>query len=79
MISKLLSGIYIGGEMTLSLAYFAESSVKYSSISAELGRVYKNEMIRRKLFAWHNIGVGVGYILGPGVLFVYKYSDDFTW
>lgn len=70
MLSKLLSGVYIGGEMTLSLSYFAESSVEYIKISSIMGRDTKAQesgVIRSKLFAWHNIGVGIGYILGPGI------------
>ena len=67
MISKLLSGVYIGGEMTLALSYFAESSVEYENIMLKLGKDKKSGSIRRKLFAWHNVGVGVGYFIGPGM------------
>ena len=68
MLSKLLSGVYIGGDLTLSLSYFAESSEDYRNTLLELGKKPDDTgTIRRKLFAWHNIGVGVGYILGPGM------------
>ena len=66
MLSKILSGIYIGGEMTLALSYFAESSIEYENIMLKLGEKIKGGSVRRKLFAWHNVGVGIGYIIGPG-------------
>ena len=67
MLSKILSGIFIGGEMTLALSYFAESSVEYERIQHKLGEKVKSSSVRRKLFAWHNVGVGIGYIIGPGM------------
>lgn len=69
MLSKFLSGIFIGGEMTLALSYFAESSAEYKNIWQQMGEKRDESIIRRKLFAWHNIGVGIGYILGPGMLY----------
>ena len=65
IISKFLSGIFIGGEMTLSLSYFAISAEEYNKILKELENKTKPN-IAQALFAWHNIGVGIGYILGPG-------------
>lgn len=67
MFSKFLSGVYIGGETTLALSYFAQSSVEYKNIRLQSGEKCDESTIRRKLFAWHNIGVGIGYILGPGM------------
>lgn len=67
MASKFLSGIYIGGEMTLALSYFAESSVEYNNILLQMKKKPTQDgILRRRLFAWHNVGVGIGYILGPG-------------
>lgn len=66
MISKFLSGIFIGGELTLALSYFAESSVDYTNLMLQRGEKCDEGTVRRRLFAWHNIGVGVGYIIGPG-------------
>lgn len=76
MISKILSGIYIGGEMTLALSYFAETSTEYENIAINLGKKSKHGAIRRKLFAWHNVGVGIGYIIGPGIVKYVVYSDS---
>lgn len=67
MISKLLSGYFIGAELTLALSYFAESSIDYQAMMKELGKtVESSEAIRNNLFALHNVGVNIGYFLGPG-------------
>jgi MFS family permease len=67
MTSKLLSGFFIGAELTLALSYFAESSIDYQAAMKELGKpVESSEAVRNNLFALHNIGVNIGYFLGPG-------------
>ena len=67
MTSKLLSGFFIGAELTLSLSYFAESSIDYQATMKELGKpVESSEAVRNNLFALHNVGVNIGYFLGPG-------------
>ena len=67
MTSKLLSGFFIGAELTLALSYFAESSIDYQAAMKELGKsVESSESVRNNLFALHNIGVNIGYFLGPG-------------
>lgn len=67
MTSKLLSGFFIGAELTLALSYFAESSIDYQAAMKELGKpVESSESVRNSLFALHNIGVNIGYFLGPG-------------
>ncbi len=66
IISKLLSGVFIGGEMTLSLSYFAISAEEYNKLLKEMDLDTRPNMARA-LFAWHNIGVGIGYIIGPGL------------
>ena len=70
MISKFMSGIYIGLELTVALAYFAESSLDYQAAHKALGNTkVKSVTIRNRLFALHNLGVNVGYVLGPGESF----------
>lgn len=71
VLSKFLSGIFIGGEMTLALSYFAESSAAYKNVLLQMGVKCDEGTLKRKLFAWHNIGVGIGYILGPGMFRVH--------
>ena len=67
MTSKLLSGYFIGAELTLALSYFAESSIDYQAAMKKLGKpVESSEAVRNNLFALHNIGVNIGYFLGPG-------------
>ena len=69
LISKLLSGYFIGAELTLALSYFAESCIDYKAAMKKIGKpIESSAMVRNSLFAWHNIGVNVGYFLGPGKL-----------
>lgn len=68
MVSKLLSGYFIGAELTIVLSYFAESSIDYQAAKNELGKPVESiEAVRNNLFALHNIGVNIGYFLGPGI------------
>jgi len=67
LISKLLSGLFIGMEMTIALAYFAENSVNYQAALKEMGKDKRTiSGLRGKLFALDNIAVNIGYLLGPG-------------
>ena len=66
MISKALSGFYIGAESTVVLAYLAESSVDYTRAMKKLGRkVGKSSDIRNHLYALHHFGVIAGFFIGP--------------
>lgn len=68
MLSKLLSGVFIGAEMTLALAYFGESNVNYREAIIELGKEEKKAIrVKHLLFALHSVGVNIGYIFGPGM------------
>lgn len=70
MTSKLLSGYFIGAELTLALSYFAESSIDYQIAMKKLGKtVESSEAVRNNLFALHNVGINIGYFLGPGMNF----------
>ena len=66
MVSKVLSGFFIGAEMALALSYFAESSMEYEDLLRKLGKRTSGTSFRNSLFAVHNIGVNIGYIFGPG-------------
>ena len=73
MLSKLMSGIYIGAQMTLALAYFGESNINYRSAIKQLGRDEKKAIkMKHHLFALQSVGVNVGYIFGPGKLCIRK-------
>ena len=67
MVSKLMSGVFIGAEMTLALAYFGESSNSYRAAIRELGKNERSAArVKHRLFALHSVGANVGYIFGPG-------------
>lgn len=66
MISKVLSGFFIGAEMALALSYFAESSVEYDLLLQDSGKKTSKVSLKATLFALHNMGVSIGYIFGPG-------------
>ena len=67
MLSKLLSGVFIGAEMTLALAYFGESNSAYRAALKETGRGEGGaNHVKHTLFALHSVGVNVGYVFGPG-------------
>ena len=69
MLSKLLSGVFIGAEMTLALAYFAESNSSYKTAITGLGEEESRaNRMKHQLFALHSVGVNVGYIFGPGLI-----------
>ena len=68
MLSKLMSGVYIGDQMTLSLANFGESNVRYCNAIKQQGKDEKKvKRMKRYLFALQSVGVNVGYIFGPGI------------
>ena len=67
IVSKFLSGFFIGAELTLALSYFAASSLEYEKLRSEMGqKVESGSPLRNMLFALHNIGINIGYIFGPG-------------
>ena len=67
MISKFLSGFFIGAELTLALSYIATSSIEYHSLRSDLeSDSYSSSQLRNMLFSLHNIGINIGYIFGPG-------------
>ena len=68
MLSKLLSGVFIGAEMTLALAYFGESQQAYTAAVKQLGKKEGGAgRVKHTLFALHSVGVNVGYVFGPGM------------
>ena len=63
-----MSGVYIGAQMTLSLAYFGESNVSYCNAIKQQGKDEKKaKRMKHYLFALQSVGVNVGYIFGPGI------------
>ena len=77
MLSKLMSGVYIGAQMTLSLAYFGESNVSYCNAIKQQGKDEKKaKQMKHRLFALQSVGVNVGYIFGPGILYIYMCNNN---
>ncbi len=78
MVSKFLSGFFIGAELTLALSYIATSSVEYYSLQSDMDSKSESDVdskksesssqLRNMLFSLHNIGINIGYIFGPGQL-----------
>ena len=68
MISKFLSGYFLGAQVALSFSYASETSVEYG----ELLKKWKQRRdegtvtrVRNYLFASQSIGKCFGYVLGP--------------
>ena len=68
VVSKLFSGVFIGMEMTIALAYLAEKSIIYQAALKEKERDHEKNSpeLRGKLFALDHVAVNIGYLLGPG-------------
>ena len=68
ILSKLLSGLYLGAEMTLVHTYIGESNIDYQEALMELGEdVKKATRVKHRLFGLHSVGNDIGYILGAGL------------
>ena len=68
ILSKLLSGLYLGAEMTLVHTYIGESTIDYQEALMELGEdIKKATRVKHRLFGMHSVGNDIGYILGAGL------------
>ena len=68
LLSKLLSGLFLGAEFTLALAYISESSQKYQAALKELGEdTKKATRVKHRLFALRTLGFNIGRITGAGI------------
>lgn len=75
LLSKFLSGIFIGLQRTLALSYATSSSVKYVEALQETGEKINDPevaagKIRDYLFSAQTIGISLGFFLGPGKHYV---------
>ena len=67
MLSKFFSGLYISLAMALALTYYAETSVDYQAAHKALGNdEVKAGAVKNRLFAIYQLGIAVGYTVGPG-------------
>ena len=70
ILSKFLSGLFVGAESTLGFAYISESNADYQAAIIELGEDDKKATrVKHTLFALQSLGSNIGYILGPGMYY----------
>lgn len=73
LISKFLSGYFLGVQWALGIAYTTRSSEDYVRALEELGeRVEEDtvERVKRYVFSSHTVGVALGFVLGPGQIII---------
>ena len=68
MLSRLLSGGFIGVILTLALAYFGHTNDAYVMALKELGKKRKDTDVQVKdfLVALHSLGMGFGFFIRTG-------------
>ncbi len=74
LISKFLSGYFIGAQWSLSIGYTAKSAEEYVGIlrGVELDRG-SVEKVKRYVFSSQAVGVAIGFVVGPGELYCNQY------
>ena len=66
VLSKLLSGIFIGWAMTLTFAYYGTSYEDYHAALKELGKEDEKRRVKDRLFALDSVSFNIGYLLCQG-------------
>ena len=67
MLSRLLTGLCIGIEVTIIYSYIGESNINYKKALIELGKnVKKATTVKHRIFCLYSLGNDIGYILGAG-------------
>ncbi len=66
ILSKLLSGYFLGADLTIGFSYLSKTSIMYSDVQKERGVIVNDKSLRNTLFALNGISFSVGYFLGPG-------------
>ncbi len=68
LVSKFLSGYYIGAQWSLSIGYTAKSCEEYVSVvkGAWQSIEYDIEHVKRYVLSTHAVGVAIGFVVGPG-------------
>ena len=68
MLSKLLSGLFIGAVLTLSFTYIIESNAVYKTALKMMGEDdRKATHVKQRLFVLHMVGIIFGDIIGTGM------------
>ena len=63
MISKFISGYFLGAQMTLALSYASKSSLEYAEVLREMGKTSDEGTavrVRNYIFALQSIGISLG-------------------
>ncbi len=63
LISKFLSGYFLGAQWSLSIGYTAKSAEEYVGLLRGKSSV---EEVKRYVFSSHTVGVAIGFVVGPG-------------
>lgn len=69
MISKFMSGYFLGAQVTLALSYASKSSLEYVEVLREMEKKPDEGTamrVRNYIFALQAIGISLGLLLGPG-------------
>jgi len=69
MVSRLMSGYFVGAVITLAFNYNTSSSETYTEIKRELGMEVGEKdayRLRNQLYAFVSIGYSIGLVIGSG-------------
>ena len=69
IISKFISGYFLGAQITLALSYASKSSLEYVEVQREMGKKSDESTavrVRNYIFTLQSIGISLGFLLGPG-------------
>ena len=69
MLSKIMSGYFLGADLTLGFSYLSVTSVQYIKVQEERGIKVDEKSafkLRNTLFAMNGIAFSIGYFIGPG-------------
>ena len=72
LISKFLSGYFLGVQWSLGISYVAKSSEEYVAVLQARGKRVDDgsvERVKRFVFSSQTVGTGIGFIVGPGKLY----------
>ena len=74
IVARLLSGMFIGIQVVLSLAYFGVSYLRYLEVLEPEERTKeegKTTRVKDTLFALYAVSENVGNLIGPGLSMIY--------
>ena len=69
MLSKIMSGYFLGAVLNLGFSYLSVTSVQYIKLQEERGIEVDEKSafkLRNTLFAMNGIALSIGYFIGPG-------------